>query len=148
MPQYLVSVWFVEGAPEPSEEEMAQSPRKDVDVFNDELQERASGSSPAGCTRGHRHCGQVRGADVLTTDGPLRGDQGAPRRVLVDPSRRPRRRPSSWARGRAVACRWRRSRSGRSGRRPATERPEVERRRRAERRAPSSARSTGAPSPP
>jgi hypothetical protein len=71
MPQYLVSVWFVEGAPEPSEEELAQS-GKDVDALNDEL--RKSGAWVFG---GGLHpvdtatVVQVKGSDVVTTDGPF-----------------------------------------------------------------------------
>jgi len=71
MPQYLVSVWFVDGAPEPSEEEMTQS-GKDVDALNDELKKSASwvfagGLPPADTAT----VVQVKGSDVVTTDGPF-----------------------------------------------------------------------------
>ena len=71
MPQYLVSVWFVDGAPEPSEEEMTQS-GKDVDALNDELQKSGSwvfagGLHPADTAT----VVQVEGSDVVTTDGPF-----------------------------------------------------------------------------
>ena len=71
MPQYLISVWFVGGAPELSEEEMAQS-GKDVDALNDELQKSgawvfAGGLHPADTAT----VVQVKGSDVVTTDGPF-----------------------------------------------------------------------------
>jgi hypothetical protein len=71
MPQYLVSVWFVEGAPDLTEEEMAQS-GKDVDALNDELQKSGSwvfagGLHPADTATVVR----VQGSDVVTTDGPF-----------------------------------------------------------------------------
>jgi hypothetical protein len=71
MPQYLLSVWFVEGTPELSEEEMTQS-GKDVDSLNDEL--RRSGAWVFG---GGLHPAdtatvvQVKGSDTVTTDGPF-----------------------------------------------------------------------------
>ena len=71
MPQYLLSVWFVEGAPEPSEEEVTQS-GKDVDALNDEL--RRSGAWVFG---GGLHPAdtatvvQIKGSDTVTTDGPF-----------------------------------------------------------------------------
>ena len=51
MTQYLLSVHMVEGEPDRrlAQEEMQQA-YKDVDTFNAELQARAPGCSPAGCT--------------------------------------------------------------------------------------------------
>ena len=71
MKQYLLSVWMVDGAPAPSEEEMAQA-YKDVDAFNAELQ--ASGSW---VFAGGLHpvdtatTVQVKNGEVITTDGPF-----------------------------------------------------------------------------
>lgn len=71
MKQYLLSVWPVDGAPAPSEEEMNQA-YKDVDAFNDEL--KASGSW---VFAGGLHpvdtatTVQVKNGDVVTTDGPF-----------------------------------------------------------------------------
>ncbi len=71
MKQYLLSVWMVDGAPLPSEDEMAQA-YKDVDAFNAEIM--ASGQWVFG---GGLHpvetatTVQVRNGDVLTTDGPF-----------------------------------------------------------------------------
>ena len=71
MPQYLISVWFVDGAPELTEEEMAQS-SKDVDALNDELEKSgarvfAGGLHPVDTAT----VLQVKGSDVITTDGPF-----------------------------------------------------------------------------
>jgi hypothetical protein len=71
MKQYLLSVWLVEGAPTPSEDEMNDA-YKDVDALNAELQ--ASGTWVFG---GGLHpvetatTVQVRNGDVVTTDGPF-----------------------------------------------------------------------------
>jgi hypothetical protein len=71
MKQYLLSVWLVDGAPAPSEEEMAQT-YKDVDELNSELM--ASGRWVFG---GGLHpvetatTVQVKNGDVVTTDGPF-----------------------------------------------------------------------------
>ncbi len=70
MKQYLLSVHMVEGET-PSEEDMAQA-YADVDVFNAELQERgawvfAGGLHPADTAT----VVQVKGGEVLTTDGPF-----------------------------------------------------------------------------
>lgn len=71
MKQYLLSVWLVDGATAPSEEEMNQS-FKDVDTFNEEL--KASGSW---VFAGGLHpvdtatSVQVVNGEVVTTDGPF-----------------------------------------------------------------------------
>jgi hypothetical protein len=71
MKQYLLSVWLVDGAPTPSEEEMNEA-YKDVDTLNAELQ--ASGKWVFG---GGLHpvdtatTVQVRNGEVVTTDGPF-----------------------------------------------------------------------------
>jgi hypothetical protein len=69
MTQYMLSVYSVEGEPEPSEEELAQS-YKDVDALNDEL--RRSGAWVFG---GGLHPADtatvVKGSDAITTDGPF-----------------------------------------------------------------------------
>ena len=71
MKQYLLSVWLVEGAPPPADEEMNQT-YADVDAFNAEL--RASGSW---VFAGGLHpvetatTVQVRNGEVVTTDGPF-----------------------------------------------------------------------------
>ncbi|HVN11054.1 MAG TPA: YciI family protein [Kineosporiaceae bacterium] len=71
MKQYLLSVWLVDGAPVPGEEEMAQA-YKDVDGFNAELMESGrwvfgGGLHPVETAT----TVQVRNGDVLTTDGPF-----------------------------------------------------------------------------
>jgi len=71
MTNYLLSVHMVEGAPEPSEEEVAQM-YADVDKLNSEIQEQgvwvfAGGLHPASTAtvvRAHE-------GDVLVTDGPF-----------------------------------------------------------------------------
>ena len=71
MTQYMLSVWSVEGEPEPSEEELAQA-YKDVDNLNDEL--RRSGAWVFG---GGLHPAdtatvvKVKDSDTVTTDGPF-----------------------------------------------------------------------------
>jgi hypothetical protein len=71
MKQYLLSVWMVEGAPAPAEEEVNQA-YKDVDTLNDEI--RASGQW---VFAGGLHpvetatTVQVKNGDVVTTDGPF-----------------------------------------------------------------------------
>jgi hypothetical protein len=71
MKQYLLSVWMVDGAPIPSEEEMNQT-YKDVDAFNADLQASgnwlfAGGLHPAETAT----VVQVRNGEVVTTDGPF-----------------------------------------------------------------------------
>ncbi len=71
MTQYLLSVYMVEGAAAPSEEDMAQA-MKDVDVLNAEIQAAgvwvfAGGLHPADTATVVK---AVNG-DVLTTDGPF-----------------------------------------------------------------------------
>jgi hypothetical protein len=71
MKQYLLSVWLVDGAAAPSDEEMTAA-YKDVDDFNAEL--RSSGSW---VFAGGLHpidaatTVQVRNGEVVTTDGPF-----------------------------------------------------------------------------
>ena len=71
MTEYLLSVYMVDGAPEPSPEEMEQA-YKDVDVFNAEL--KASGSW---VFAGGLHPAttatvvQAKGDEIVTTDGPF-----------------------------------------------------------------------------
>ncbi|HWC09933.1 MAG TPA: YciI family protein [Acidimicrobiales bacterium] len=71
MTQYLLSVHMVEGAPEPSAEEIEQA-YKDVDTLNDELRAAgvwvfAGGLHPANTATVVR----VEDGQVLTTDGPF-----------------------------------------------------------------------------
>jgi hypothetical protein len=71
MKQYLLSVWMVDGAPIPSEEEMNQT-YKDVDAFNADLQASgnwlfAGGLHPVETAT----VVQVRNGEVVTTDGPF-----------------------------------------------------------------------------
>ena len=71
MTQYLLSVYMVEGQPEPSPEEIQQA-YKDVDVFNDEVKEQGAwvfggGLHPADTATVVR----ATGGDVVTTDGPF-----------------------------------------------------------------------------
>jgi hypothetical protein len=71
MKQYLLSVYMVEGEPEPSPDEVQQSYR-DVDTFNAELQQQgawvfAGGLHPADTATVVR----VKDGEVLTTDGPF-----------------------------------------------------------------------------
>ena len=71
MKQYLLSVHMVEGAPEPSPEEIQQA-YKDVDAFNAEVQAEgawvfAGGLHPADTATVVR----VKDGEVLTTDGPF-----------------------------------------------------------------------------
>ena len=71
MTQYLLSVYMVEGQPEPSPEEIQQA-YKAVDVFNDELKEQGAwvfggGLHPADTATVVR----ASGGDVVTTDGPF-----------------------------------------------------------------------------
>jgi len=71
MTQYLLSVYMVEGQPEPSPEQIAQI-YKDVDTFNDELKASgvwvfAGGLHPATTATVVRH----QDGDVITTDGPF-----------------------------------------------------------------------------
>jgi len=71
MPQYLMSVYMVEGQPEPSPEEMQQT-YKQVDVLNDEMKAKdawvfAGGLHPADTATVVRFTE----GEVLTTDGPF-----------------------------------------------------------------------------
>jgi len=71
MKQYLLSVYMVDGAPVPSEEEIQQA-YKAVDEFNAELQANgnwvfAGGLFPADTATVVR----AQGGDVVTTDGPF-----------------------------------------------------------------------------
>ena len=71
MTQYLLSVYLVEGEPQPSEEQIAQA-YKDVDVLNEELKAAgvwvfAGGLHPPATATVVR----VKDGDVLTTDGPF-----------------------------------------------------------------------------
>jgi hypothetical protein len=71
MTQYLLSVWMVDGAPTPSDDEI-QKMYKDVDVFNDKLKAGGSwvfagGLHPANTATVVR----VQDGEVLTTDGPF-----------------------------------------------------------------------------
>jgi hypothetical protein len=71
MKQYLLSVHMVEGAPQPSPEEMEQAFR-DTGVFNDEVREAgrwvfAGGLHPADTATVVR----AQGDEVLTSDGPF-----------------------------------------------------------------------------
>ena len=71
MTQYLLSVYMVEGEPEPSSDEIQQA-YKDVDVFNNEVKEQGAwvfggGLHPADTATVVR----ATGGDVVTTDGPF-----------------------------------------------------------------------------
>jgi hypothetical protein len=71
MTQYLLSVYIVEGAPEPSAEEMAKI-YKDVDDFNDEVRTAgawvfAGGLHPSSTATVVR----AQDGEVVTTDGPF-----------------------------------------------------------------------------
>ena len=71
MKQYLLSVHMVEGAPQPSPDEM-QVMYKDVDTFNQKLQAQGSwvfggGLHPANTATVVR----VHNGEVLTSDGPF-----------------------------------------------------------------------------
>jgi len=71
MKQYLMSVYMVEGAPEPSPEAIEQL-FADVDKFNDRLRDQgawvfAGGLHPADTATVVR----VQDGEVLTTDGPF-----------------------------------------------------------------------------
>ncbi|MFI5101353.1 MAG: YciI family protein [Actinomycetes bacterium] len=71
MTQYLLSVWGVEGAPVPSDDEI-QKMFKDVGVFNEKLKAQgawvfAGGMHPATTATVVR----VQDGEVLTTDGPF-----------------------------------------------------------------------------
>ena len=71
MKQYLLSVYMVEGAPVPTDEEMQQS-FKDVDALNESMQTEGAWVFACGL-HGPETATVVRteGADVLTTDGPF-----------------------------------------------------------------------------
>jgi hypothetical protein len=71
MTQYLLSVWMVEGTPEPPQDEI-QKMYKDVDVFNEKLKAQGSwvfagGLHPASTATVVR----VLDGEVITTDGPF-----------------------------------------------------------------------------
>ena len=71
MTQYLMSVYMIDGQEPPSEETMQQMYR-DVDTFNQKLQDKgawvfAGGLHPANTAT----VVQVRNGDVLTSDGPF-----------------------------------------------------------------------------
>jgi hypothetical protein len=71
MKQYLLSVWLVDGAPAPNEDEMNQA-YKDVDALNAEIKASgkwvfAGGLHPADTAT----TVQVRNGEVVTTDGPF-----------------------------------------------------------------------------
>jgi hypothetical protein len=71
MTQYLLSVWMLEGAPMPSEDEIQQA-YKAVDSFNDELKTAgvwvfAGGLHPPSTATVIRN----QGGQVVTTDGPF-----------------------------------------------------------------------------
>jgi hypothetical protein len=71
MSQYLMSVWMVEGAPAPSETETQQM-FDAVDAFNAKLKTKgawvfAGGLHPTSTAT----VVQVKGGDVVTTDGPF-----------------------------------------------------------------------------
>jgi hypothetical protein len=71
MKEYLLSVYMVEGEPEPSPDEVQQS-YKDVDTFNAEVQQAgrwvfAGGLHPADTATVVR----AEGDEVITSDGPF-----------------------------------------------------------------------------
>lgn len=71
MTQYLLSVWSVDGDPQPSEDEI-QKAYADVDAFNKKVQESGSwvfagGLHPSSTATVVR----AKGDEVLTTDGPF-----------------------------------------------------------------------------
>jgi hypothetical protein len=71
MKQYLLSVWMVDGQPEPSQEQM-ETAYRDVDVLNGEIRSAgawvfAGGLVPASSATTVRQ----QGGDVVTTDGPF-----------------------------------------------------------------------------
>src|SRR3712207_4189630 len=71
MTQYLLSVWLVDGAPQPAPEQVEQM-FKDVDAFNDEVRAAgawvfAGGLHPVSTATVVRAVGD----DVITTDGPF-----------------------------------------------------------------------------
>ncbi|TAK78697.1 MAG: hypothetical protein EPO16_03280 [Dehalococcoidia bacterium] len=71
MKQYLMSVWSVDGDPEPSQEVMEKMYR-DVDGFNEKLKRQgawvfAGGLHPASTATVVRR----QGSEVITTDGPF-----------------------------------------------------------------------------
>jgi hypothetical protein len=71
MPQYLLSVYMVEGAEQPSEEEIQQA-YKDVDAVNEKMRAEgawvfAGGLHPATTATVVRS----QGGEILTTDGPF-----------------------------------------------------------------------------
>jgi hypothetical protein len=71
MTQYLLSVWLVDGAPAPGEDEMNQT-YKDVDALNAELKDSgrwvfAGGLHPVDTAT----TVQVENGEVVTTDGPF-----------------------------------------------------------------------------
>ncbi|HEV3234325.1 MAG TPA: YciI family protein [Candidatus Dormibacteraeota bacterium] len=71
MNQYMLSVYSLDGEPEPTEDEMKKI-YKDVDDFNAELKS-AGGWVFAGGLHPHTTATtvQVKDGDVLTTDGPF-----------------------------------------------------------------------------
>ena len=116
MTQYLLSVHHPTRTPMPEPDEMAAT-FADVDAFNQELQGSGAWVFAGGLEApGHRH----RRPDQRRAGGaqrrPVRGVQGAPRRLLGDRGGRPRRRA---ARGPSrvparAARRWRSARFRRS----------------------------------
>ena len=113
MKQYLLSVHGTEGDPTPPPEEMQQM-YADVDVFNQEMQ--ADGRlgvrrRPAPGRHGDRRPGRRRASRHHRR--PVRGDQGAARRLLGHQGRRPGRGPRL-GRARPPWPAGPRSRSGRS----------------------------------
>lgn len=71
MTQYLLSVYMVEGEPTPSDDEMQQA-YKDVDVFNQKLQDSGSWVFGGGLEAADvATVVDATGDQVLTTDGPF-----------------------------------------------------------------------------
>jgi len=71
MPQYLLSVHMVDGEAPPTPETIEQM-YKDVDVYNDELQREGAWVFAGGLEAvDTAKVVQLRGEEVLTTDGPF-----------------------------------------------------------------------------
>jgi hypothetical protein len=91
MKQYLLSMHYVDGQPEPDAETIQQM-YGDVEALNDEMQQQGAWVFAGGLEKPHVAT-VVREQDgqIVTTDGSFPEAKGAPRRLLGHQGRRRRR---------------------------------------------------------